>query len=250
MRINTPMKAVFLALLVWLGSGGQVSADAAPTGFPRHTNDYVNDFAGVLKPQDRNSIEARFKQLEFQTGIEAVVVTVDSISDYGTADASVETFATNLFNTRGIGHRKANNGVLFLIAVRDRKARIELGGTYGHRYDERMKKILDEVVVPRFKADEMSQGILHGAIAIEKEITIPVSWFEFYKWHLGIGAGIIALILSGIFLEGRGKRGLAWLCFGGVFYLLLALIRMLIFGKSRSGFGSGSSGGGGASADW
>lgn len=74
-----------------------------------------------------------------KTGIEAVVVTINSIGDYQTGDATIEAFATNLFNTWGIGHKKENNGVLILVAVKDRKARIELGKGYGREYDSAMK---------------------------------------------------------------------------------------------------------------
>jgi len=134
--------------------------------------------------------------------------------------------------------------------VNDRKARIERGGAYAKRYDARLTRVLDDIVLPRFKDAEMSQGILLGAAAIQREITIPVTWFEFHKWHLLTGVAIVALILSGIFLEGRGKRGLAWLCFGGALILLVGLIRALIFGRSEEGFGGGSSGGGGATGSW
>lgn len=242
--------STLIALIIFLGFPLALIADSAQPGYPAHTNDYVNDFAKVLRPADRDNIEAIFKRLEYETGIEAVAVTIDSIADYGTPDNNIESFATHLFNNWGIGHKKSNDGVLFLISVRDRKVRIELGGSYGHRYDDRMKSIIDDVVLPKFKADELSQGTFLGARAIVKEITIPVSWTEFYKWHLIIGGGIGALILSGIFFERKGQRGLVWLCFGGVFYLLFLLISMLISGKSQSGFGGGSSGGGGATGSW
>jgi len=113
-----------------------------------------------------------------------------------------------------------------------------------------MKRVIEEIIIPKFKSNKMSLGIFLGSKAIEKEITVPISWAEFYKWHLLIGGAIVALILSGIFFERRGKRGLVWLCFGGAFYLLFALIGMLISGKTESGFGGGSSGGGGATGSW
>lgn len=250
MRTLARLKTVILAGILGMLGAARLPGDAQHTGYPGHTNDYVNDFAAILSPSDRQAIAAGFKRLEYQSGIEAVVVTIGGIADYRTPATNIETFATGLFNDWGIGHKRTNDGVLFLVAVNDRKVRIELGGAYAKHYDGRMRRVLDEIVLPRFKAGDMSQGIRLGAAAIEREITIPVTWLEFYKWHLLTGVAIVALILSGIFLEGRGKRGLAWLCFGGALILLVALIRALIFGKSEEGFGGGSSGGGGATGSW
>jgi len=250
MRILPKFKSALLALIFVSLGMSQAITDAPKTGYPKHANDYINDFAEILTPTERRTIEARFKRLEYQTGIEAVVVTIGAISDYQTPDINIETFSTHLFNDWGIGHKKTNDGVLFLVSTKDRKVRIELGGAYAHRYDSRMKQVLDDIVLPKFKDGEMNQGILLGVAAIEKEITIPVTWFEFYKWHLLAGVAIVALVLSGIFLEGKGKRGLVWLCFGGAVFLLFGLIMALIFGRSESGFGGGSSGGGGATGSW
>jgi uncharacterized membrane protein YgcG len=113
-----------------------------------------------------------------------------------------------------------------------------------------MKRIIDEIVLPRFRSDDMSGGILLGSRAIVGEITRPVSWLEFHKWHLAAVAGIIMLGLSAVFFESRGQRGLAWLCTVGAVSLLWWLIRSVIFGKRESGFGGGSSGGGGATGSW
>ena len=250
MSLKTLAQAASLIILFAISGTGLCRAQTSQAGYPEHTNDYVNDFAGILAPPARRALEARFKRLEYQTGIEAVVVTINSRSEYATADLNLETFATHLFNDWGIGHRKSNDGVLFLVAAKDRQVRIELGGAYARRYDARMKGVLESVVLPRFKAGDMTEGILLGAAAIEKEITIPVTWYEFYKWHLLVAGMAVAMVLSGIFFEARGRRGLVWLCFGGFFLLLFGLLAMLIAGKSESGFGGGSSGGGGASGSW
>jgi uncharacterized protein len=249
MRELARFRSFLLVALILLLGAGAVSADTGPILYPKHTNDYINDFAGILTPQERKVIETQFKKLERQTGIEAVVVTIDRLSDYNMPDNNIEAFATNLFNKWGIGHKKSNDGVLFLIAVKSRMVRIELGGAYARRYDSRMQRVLDEIVLPNFRAGQLSQGIILGAAEIEKEITVPVSWFEFHKWHILISGFAVALIVSGIFLESRGKRGLFWLCFGALL-LLIGVFFSALFGKSSGGFGGGSSGGGGATGRW
>jgi len=140
-------------------------------GYPQPTDDYVNDYAQVLTPGDVESLRSKFRKLEEQTGIEAVVVTIQSIHGYGTNDLNIESFATNLFNKWGIGKKKSNNGILILVSTEDRKIRIELGGGYPERYDSVMKQVIDERMIPYFKSDEYSKGITEGASGVMEAVT-------------------------------------------------------------------------------
>ena len=89
-----------------------------------------------------------------KTGIEMVVVTINSIKDYNTGDSTIESFAKNLGNTWGVGHKKTNDGVVMLVAVRDRKSWISLAGGYVHicspstRYRSRMSCSLSSMPKP------------------------------------------------------------------------------------------------------
>jgi uncharacterized membrane protein YgcG len=89
-----------------------------------------NDYAKVITSSDEKSIRNMLADLEAQTGIEATVLTINSIYDHDTDDKPIESFATNLFNTWGIGDREENNGFMILVAVHDRRVRIELGSGY------------------------------------------------------------------------------------------------------------------------
>ena len=218
--------------------------------YPSPNDDYVNDYAAVLHSPDVEAIRKLFKNLEHQTGIEAAVVTINSINDYQTGDTVIETFATNLFNSWGIGHKKENNGVLILVAVKDRKCRIELGGGYGRRYDSTMKQIIDEVMIPYFKIGDYSRGIFEGSRSVVEKVTKKVSWFSFHKWHLLLGMLILVCIFAGISCMRSGKKGWGWFFFAAAGAMLLFLIKMLSSGKSSSGFGGGTSFGGGASGSW
>jgi len=55
-----------------------------------------------------------------------LVVTIPSLTEYGAAGYTIERYATALFNEWGIGSEERNYGMLLLVAVGDRKARIEL----------------------------------------------------------------------------------------------------------------------------
>jgi uncharacterized protein len=243
-------KIIFSCLAIILGVTLSIPKAQAQNEYPSPTNDYVNDYANALSQADMEAIRKMFQDLEYQTGIEAVVVTVNSIGDYHTKDATIEAFATNLFNAWGIGHKKENNGILILVAVKDRKCRIELGRGYEKRYDSIMKQVIDEKMIPYFKTDDYSRGIYEGARDAVEKVTKKVSWFSFYKWHIVIAVLIIVCIFAGVSCMRSGKRGWGWVFFAVAGMLFIFLFRMLSKGKSSGGFGGGGSSGGGASGNW
>jgi len=119
----------------------------------------------------RDSIQTLFADLESETGIGAAVVTIDSISDYSTGDETFESFATNLFNTWGIGGAERNDGVLVLVSVGDREVRIELGSAYVSADIAAVQEVIDEHMLPSFKRDDYSGGIYSGAQAVVGKLT-------------------------------------------------------------------------------
>jgi uncharacterized protein len=219
--------------------------------YPRPIDDYINDWAEVIGDADFDIIREKLKNLEQRTGIEAVVVTINSIYDYDVPTASIEEFATGLFNDWGIGHKKENNGVLILVAVDDRMVRIELGKAYGHYYDSKMRDVHDTYMIPYFKAGDYSRGIYEGVNALILQITEKVSWFSYYKWHILLGVLFIVFLLAGINFLRKGKKGWGWVLIAAAGFLLILLIRLfLTANKSSSGFGGGSSFGGGSTGSW
>lgn len=71
----------------------------AQSGYPESIDSYINDYANLLNSQDRTNIQTLLMDLKAQHGIEATILTIGSINDYSTGDATLEAFATNLFNT-------------------------------------------------------------------------------------------------------------------------------------------------------
>ena len=145
----------------------------AQTGYPTATDPYINDYAELITPEDAASIRQALSDLELQHGIEATVLTLHSIQEFGTGDAAIESFATNLFNTWGIGDAEENNGILVLVAVGDRKVRIEVGSGYGTSLDSAMKTVIEEFMTPRFKQNDYSGGIRRGVEAIIRRVSQP-----------------------------------------------------------------------------
>ena len=141
--------------------------------YPKPTDQYVNDYANLLSVEDQRFLRNTFIKLEKETGIQAVVVTIESINDYHAGDNSLETFATNLFNTWGVGNKDSNDGIMILVARTDRKCRIELGSGYGRRFDSAMLALIKKHMLPHFKQEKYSDGIREGALAAIKKVRYP-----------------------------------------------------------------------------
>lgn len=206
------------------------------------------DNAHLLQPGDLAEIRLALAELERTTGIEGAILTVNSISDYKTGDATIESFARTMFDQWGIGHKPENNGFLVVVSTGERKSRIELGAAYGHRYDASMEEVTENVMVPAFRANEYSRGIKEGALAVIGKLTRKVSWFEYHKWRIVAGVGVVFLLLAGFSALANGQNGWGYAFFAMAFALTLGII--FSRDKSREGFGGGSSGGGGATGSW
>jgi len=165
-------RLIVLGLIASLMVAGTMPA-LAQSGYPTRVDTYVNDFAGVLALEDEAALRNKLQSLWQNRGIEGVVVTIDAVSSYGTGDASIESFATTLFNRWAIDDRETNDGFLILVAVRDRRVRIELGRAYGQRYNDAMEQVIEEEMLPAFGDGAYGAGILAGTEATISKLTDP-----------------------------------------------------------------------------
>ena len=99
-----------------------VAAGAGERVVDLNSSDYVNDFARVLDPGTEQQLHALCGEVDEKTGAQIAVVTVRSLGG-----RPIEDFAVDLFKRWGVGHKKNERGVLILLAVEDRKDRIEVG---------------------------------------------------------------------------------------------------------------------------
>lgn len=122
------------------------------------TEFYVNDYAGLLDEETKNYIINVNKKLYSQTGAQIVVVTVPSLEG-----DSLEDYATELFRDFGIGDKTKNNGLLLLLALKERQFRVEVGyGLEGILPDAKTGRIQDEYIIPYLKENEWNAGIKNG----------------------------------------------------------------------------------------
>lgn len=236
-------------------------ATAAPQIPPKPTaaaGIYVQDYAQVLSAEDKRKLLSIGQELDNKTTAQLAVVTVKTLDGQ-----PIEDYALSILREWGIGSKEKNNGALIVVAVQDRRSRIEVGyGLEGLLTDGLTGRIQDQAMIPYFRKGNYAAGIVNGyaitasliakdagvqLTAINSEqIAVPAKTTnntdqEYPFWlKLLIGAGIVLLlIIDNLFL-------------GGV------LTQMLFFmflrgrggGGGRGGFGGGSGGGGGSSRSW
>ncbi|MCE5329496.1 TPM domain-containing protein, partial [bacterium] len=127
---------------------------------------YVNDFAGMLDSATIDNITGIITDVNTKTTAEIAVVTVNNLQGI-----TIEEYAVKLFEKWGIGKKEKNNGVLLLISKEDRLLRIEVGyGLEGALTDLESGRIINDIIVPQFKADDYNTGVYNGVIAIANEI--------------------------------------------------------------------------------
>jgi len=142
-----------------------IATTAHAQQYPKATG-YVNDFANLLTREQGASLNDELVAFEKKTTIEIAVVTVPWLNNQ-----SIEDYTKGLAKEWGVGKRNQNNGVVFLIAPKERKMRIETAsGAHSVLTDSRADQIRDEAVIPRFKAGNMPQGIIDGAHAIMRTL--------------------------------------------------------------------------------
>ena len=241
------------ALFMFLAASGEARGNyPAPDG-------YVTDRAGIIVPADRAAAAALAGELEQKTGAQAALVTVDT-----TAPETIEQYAVNLFQAWGIGQRGRDNGLLILVAHRDRTARIEVGyGLEGIITDARAHQVYRQTLVPAFQRGEFGPGLIAALAQLAGDIAADAG-VALTGPGVNAGAG-----------TGPEEPSLPGRILGTIFSLFLMMFILTAFGPlgliffgagagrggywsgggmsggfGGGGFGGGMSGGGGAGGGW
>jgi uncharacterized protein len=211
---------------------------------------YVNDYVGLLDGEKKEYIIENSKQLYELTGAQIVVVTIDTIGDQVLEEVSLD-----LLRNWGIGSKEKNNGVLMLIAVDDRKSRIEIGyGLEGALPDGKTGWIQDEYMIPWFAQGDYGTGIINGYKVLLSEVyseyglldeqgqlDLPLTYDEYdykdikFPWGKFFFYLLIFLVIDRIVTGSRIT----------VFIIKVLAFFLLEGGGSSGSGGSGRSGGGG-----
>ncbi len=152
-----------LRQLGWLALLG-ISLYASPTwglDIPPLT-DRIVDGAQVLSSSDHSRLLSLLAAHEAKTTNQVAVLTLPSLDG-----EPLEEFTHRVASSWGLGQKGTDNGVLLLVAIQERKIRIEVGyGLEGTLTDARSSQIIRHEIVPRFRQGNYSEGILAGTQAI------------------------------------------------------------------------------------
>jgi uncharacterized protein len=278
------MKRLLTLFALLLVAFSALPASAQQYDLPPRPEGPVLDSAQMLSPATVATLDQRLRDYNRQTGRSIVVVTVPDLGG-----ATIEPYATAMFNAWGIGGDQRDMGLLLLIARDDRKMRIEVGYGLHPWFGGIMSGIvIDEVMRPRFQSGDFDGGVTAGVDAIlehlsrapEDAVAIAEAQEAAARQEResgGFPVGTLIWLAFIVFffvlpiISGGGRRRYRSRVGGMVGDIILweagkAIGRGLSGGGGSSwsggggfgggggggfgGFGGGSSGGGGASGGW
>ena len=219
-------------------------------------NGYVLDQTQTLTKEKIYTMNRMGLELQKKTKAQIAVLIIPTLDGEDVSD-----YANRVFRAWGIGDKEKNNGVLFLVALKDKQMRIEVGyGLEGAINDAKAGEMLDAYAIPYFQKEKIGTGItetyrvlvgevskeygvtIDGSKNYEKQNTIELSPFQILLIAIGI---ILLIIVDMTFFGGTIIQSILW---------ILASSRGGGGGRSGGGgfggFGGGSSGGGGANRRW
>lgn len=140
-------------------TGASVEVNSLP-----NPDGYVMDQANILSPDVKSRLETDLKAFDGKAQI--AVLTIKT-----TGDLSIEEYGIKLAEKWAPGYEGRDNGIILIVAIEDRKVRIEVGrGLEGDLTDTQANDILTNSVIPYFKNGDWNGGIVAGVDAIIKII--------------------------------------------------------------------------------
>lgn len=249
-----------LCLMLLLASG---MARAELVAIPE-LKSRVTDLTQTLSAEQQAQLEGKLAAFEQQKGSQIAVLIVPS-----TQPEDIAQYAIRVVDKWKIGREKVDDGLLVLIAKDDRKLRIEVGyGLEGAIPDLTAKRVIDEVISPRFKQGDYFGGLDAGIdtlmdVVNGEPLPAPVkannsgNSLENLLPILLFGGLVSGLFLRSIFgtfggsaLNGGLVGGAVWLlgiALGGAVILAIVafFFTMMMGGRGLGGIPMGGMGGGG-----
>jgi uncharacterized protein len=226
----------------------------------------VVDAADVLSTATVDAVSAKLQSYEAATTNQVVVVTLPDLKGY-----PIEDWGLELGRGWGVGQKGKDNGVILIVAPKDRQLRIEVGyGLEGQLPDATADKIIRYDIIPRFKSGDIDGGVIAGVDAILAALggTYSPAVIETSNADIGttigqyagpifLGLFLIAFFISHIrrkYDPMRGRNVFYWYNDPGSSYRGSGSGFSSGFSSHSSGGGfsggGGSFGGGGASGRW
>ena len=223
----------------------------------------VTDLTGTLSTEQKASLEQTLSAFEASKGSQLAVLMIAS-----TAPEAIEPYALRVAEQWKLGRKKIDDGAILVVAKNDRTLRIEVGyGLEGALNDATSKRIISEIIVPRFKQQDFYGGISAGVGQIIRVIEgeplpppgkMPTDSFADAQQYapvllilaLAVGGVLRAALgrVPGALVTGGGVAVVAWFFVGAVSMALIAGVIALfvtLLGGAMGGRGLGGYYGGG-----
>jgi uncharacterized protein len=231
---------------------------------------YVSDFAHVVDAGSKAHLESYAGEVERSTGAQMAFVTIPSLQG-----EPIEDVANTIFRAWRVGQKGKNEGILLLLAINDRRSRLEVGYGLEPILPDGIDGDILRQMRPALRKGDYGDALMAAAqtigqsVAASKGVTIQSQLprrthprvSDGIPWAVLIGAVVLLLVLS----RAGGPRGYSGGGGGGFLpgLLLGSMMNRGSWGSRGSGgfggfdsgdgfggFGGGDSGGGGASSDW
>lgn len=222
----------------------------------------VTDMTDTLSVQQKETLERRLQEFEQEKGSQVGVLMVAT-----TAPESIEQYALRVAEQWKLGRKKVDDGALLIIAKNDRALRIEVGyGLEGALNDAVSKRIIREIITPKFKQGDFYAGISQGVermLGVIQGEALPAprrsrsdqegdfeSFLPVILVLVLVVGGVLRAVLGrlpGAILTGGVTVLLAWLLAGAISLALFAGVLAFVFtlfGGGLRGLASGYLGGG------
>lgn len=232
---------------------------------------HVIDVAAALSAPQRQELDNKLIAFEAATGAQVVVLVVPT-----TAPEDIASYANRVGNSWKIGRKDIGDGLILLVAINDRKLRIEVAKTLeGAIPDLMAKRVIDQAITPHFKQGNFAAGIdagLDGIMALIRGEALPApaslgtgqsnefEWMDlavFLFFAVAIGGKVVRQLLGnklGSLVMGAAAGGAVWFVTSSILLALVAAVVGLVFtlfaslstlGPKRGGTSWGSAGSGG-----
>jgi len=149
-----------LVVAAWQPALGQPRVDVPPLRAP------VTDLTGTLTPDQVAALDAKLRAFATSRGSQVAVLIVPT-----TRPEEIEQYSIRVVEQWKLGRGKVDDGVLLLVAVEDRRVRIEVGyGLEGALPDATANRIIQQDITPSFRRGDYYGGITDGVDRIMRVI--------------------------------------------------------------------------------
>ena len=224
----------------------------------------VTDVTGTLNANDKQRLETAAAAIEADKGAQVAILMLPT-----TQPETIEQFGIRVAEAWKVGRQGVDDGVIIIVAKDDRAARIEVGyGLEGAIPDAVAKRVVSDIMVPRFKQGDFAGGLDAAVDALGRIIrgeALPAP--ERRPQRLGMDGNLIPVAMIFIFVVGGILRAMlgravgagvsgtiaffgAWLLLGSALLAVVIAVIAFVFTLGGGGRFGGPSGPMGPRGPW